>query len=109
MPKRKASQGIDEWLHERETALEASRISRVTESQVQAIPLEPTAERVLAGVTPATCDRPSTTVAAADDVAVVAEVAVPADVDPTAQVTTDEDVAATWFWDLLAQSGYELW
>ena len=80
MPKRKACQGIDEWLLEREAALEASRISRGTESQVQAIPLELTAERVSAGVTPATCYSPSTIVAATADVAVATDVAIPTDV-----------------------------
>ena len=109
MPKRKASQSIDEWLSEGEAALEASRTGKATDHQLQAISLEPTAERVPAGVTPATCDKPSATVATTDDVVVAEEVAVPADMDLTAHVAIDEDVAATWLWDLLAKSRYERW
>ena len=110
MPKRKASQSIEEWLLEGEAALEASRVGRITECQVKAIQLEPTADRVSAGVrAPATCDKPSVTIVTNDDVAVAEGVAIPANVKPTAHVAIDEDVAATWFWDILAQSGYERW
>ena len=97
MPKRTTNQSIDEWLLEGEAALEASRTDKATNHQLQGKPLLPTAKKIPAGVTPATCDEPSATVATTDEVAAAEEVATPADVDLTANVAINEDVATTWF------------
>ena len=119
MPKRKASQCIDEWLQEGKAALKVSRITRGTESQAQEIQLGLTAEGEPAGANPTTDDRLPATVAATDDVAVTVQVALtadvavtakealPADVELRAPATTSEEAAATWFWELLIQAGYE--
>ena len=78
-----------------------------------------TAKGESAVANPATYDRLSATVVATDDVAVTVRVALPADVAVTAKevlpadvdlrapATTSEEAAATWFWELLAQAGYE--
>lgn len=109
MPKRKAIQSIDAWLREGDVALEASRAGRIVEGQVNSIQLEPTADQVPVVVTPNPRDLTADPVVTDNELTIAGEVAAPAEVEPATTVAIDEEVAAAWFWDLLAQSGYELW
>ena len=85
MVKRKASESIDAWLQEGESA--SATIQQASETAPEAKPIlpPPTVKDNLAQVT--------------EESAAVA----PADVEVT------DDEAANWFWGLLEQAGFELW
>lgn len=109
MHKRKASQSVDAWLLEGEEFLQASRTSKINECQVKARRLEPTADLVPVEVTPSIGDQPAATTETASRVTTCEEGAAQADEEPPVHVATNEELAATWFWDLLTQCGYEGW
>ena len=85
MVKRKASESIDEWLKEGESASVArQQTTEIATEPNPALP-SPTVESVPPQVT--------------EEAVAVA----PADVEVT------DDEAANWFWSLLEQSGYKRW
>ena len=85
MVKRKAVDSLDEWLKEGELASAARRLNAEsiaeTESQI-----------------------PSST---AEDITPQMDKGIPT-LEP-AELEVSGDEAASWFWSLLAQAGYELW
>ena len=85
MVKRKATESLDEWLHEGELAAAARRLNIEVAPEVGNTTVTPTAESVQPQVAKET------------------PTAGPAE----AEVTNDE--ASNWFWAILEQSGYELW
>ena len=85
MGKRKATESLDEWLHEGELAAAARRVNVEVAPEGDNTTVTPTAESVQPQVAKET------------------PTAGPAD----AGVTDDE--ASNWFWAILEQSGYERW
>ena len=121
MPKRKADQSVDEWLKECTVALEASRTVATTNCNKERIQTSSTAQGQPTGkavdssteatstVAPSTyVTAPIFEVAAPDVTPAQAEVATEARC-PTMQGAANEEDAAEWFWNLLAQSSYERW
>ena len=85
MVKRKATQDLDEWLREGEIASAARRSATQPDTQsIKAFPIS-TAE----GAVPPKVEE------------------LPAVVPAEVEVTQEE--AASWFWSLLGQTGFELW
>ena len=90
MVKRKADVGIDEWLAERYSRIEAAQsVTVAAEEEIVAVP-EPVAE-VATGFTPV-----GQVDAGTGDVAAV-----------TGEGASQCEDAARWFWELLATAGYE--
>ena len=85
MVKRKATQNLDEWLRAGELASAAKRSE--AQAQVQ-----------VAG------DLPSSSIKVADP----SKAKIFSAVGPAEVEVTRED-AASWFWSLLSQAGFELW
>lgn len=109
MPKKKADQSVDEWLRERTTTVEASRIVTEANCNMEAVQLLTTAEGVPAGVTTEPCIETRSTVATTADVALAKGEVASEDGGSTGDVAANEDEATAWFWNLLAQSGYKRW
>ena len=121
MPKRKADQHIEEWMKEGLVAVESSRVVAETDCNQVASQAVLTAE----GASPGRGSDPQTDleslVATSTDVAASpSEVAIPGVPPATIEVSaegrgsigqraTSEEDASDWFWNLLAQAGYEIW
>ena len=121
MPKRKAEQSVDEWLEEGIVAAGANRMLVEPSDHKEESHTGPTAEvtqktvvtepRTEVGNTvahPAHVAGLIVEVATADMPPTEAEVATGA-VNPTGDVAITQEDVADWFWNLLAQSGYERW
>ena len=121
MPKRKAEQSVDEWLEEGLVAAEANRMmvepsSRERESHTgptveatqKTVVIEPRTEVGSTGVHPAHVAGLIAEAATTNGPPTEAEVATGV-VNPTGDVAITQGDAADWFWNLLAQSGYERW
>ena len=85
MVRRKADKSLDECLKEGEAVSVANQPGTETSVEPCATPSSPTAKRVQ----PEVATEPSAVA--------------------RAEVATTEDEAASWFWALLEQSGYERW
>ena len=85
MVKRKAVDSLDEWLKEGELASAARRLNTENIAEVESQVPNPTAE----DTTPQMAKGLPT-------------------VEPVGLKVSDDE-AASWFWALLAQAGYELW
>ena len=109
MVKRKAITSLDEWLKEGEAALEVSRTSTKNCSRDRVVPALSTAEGVQSGVTTEPSTKASATVVTPNEVAASGDVAASRSVTAPGSGVITKDVAANWFWDLLAQSCYERW
>lgn len=121
MPERKADQNIEDWLREGLVALESSRAVGETNCNEVASPTVLTAEDTSLGKRFDPRIESETTAATCTDVAVstsevAAQCASPAKAEvaaegrcPAGQRAANEEDAEEWFWNLLAQLGYERW
>ena len=121
MPKCKAEQSVDEWLEEGIVAAEANRMLVEPNNRKRESHTGPTTEATQKTVvTEPRTEVGSTRAHPAHVAGLIAEVAMtggpPTEAEvatgvmnPIGNVAITQEDAVDWFWNLLAQSGYERW
>ena len=109
MPKRKATQSVDEWLSEGAAAIEERRTEALSSCNLEGTNELPTTYDLPVGTAINYGPKASNPVAPPDYVA-PPESEVATEVDcPAAQGPISEAEAVEWFWDLLGKAGFERW